>query len=64
MKPYHVKVPTMMSAYPTDSISNTDLDAQGSGTVTILETYRALLASGFKPKNDVEFHWYALLDMI
>lgn len=34
-------------------------DDDGSGTVTILESYRALLANGFKPKNDVEFHWYS-----
>lgn len=34
-------------------------DDDGSGSMTILETYRALLVSGFEPKNDVEFHWYS-----
>jgi leucyl aminopeptidase len=34
-------------------------DDDGSGTVTILETYRGLLASNFTPINDVEFHWYS-----
>lgn len=32
---------------------------QGSGSVTILEAYRALLLSEFQPKNNVEFHWYS-----
>ncbi|KAH7885878.1 hypothetical protein F5I97DRAFT_1876113 [Phlebopus sp. FC_14] len=34
-------------------------DDDGSGTVTILESYRALLASGFRPQRSVEFHWYS-----
>ncbi|KIK78401.1 hypothetical protein PAXRUDRAFT_834576 [Paxillus rubicundulus Ve08.2h10] len=34
-------------------------DDDGSGTVTILESYRALLAAGFKPRRPVEFHWYS-----
>ncbi|KAI5984158.1 hypothetical protein EDD15DRAFT_2311208 [Pisolithus albus] len=34
-------------------------DDDGSGTVTILESYRALLAAGFTPKRSVEFHWYS-----
>jgi len=34
-------------------------DDDGSGTVTILEAYRALLASDFKPIRTVEFHWYS-----
>ncbi|KAF9232595.1 hypothetical protein BU15DRAFT_81053 [Melanogaster broomeanus] len=34
-------------------------DDDGSGTVTILESYRALLASGFKPQRPVEFQWYS-----
>jgi hypothetical protein len=33
--------------------------SQGSGTVTILEAYRALLESEFQPENDIEFHWYS-----
>jgi hypothetical protein len=31
----------------------------GSGTVTILEAYRALLAANYTPIHDVEFHWYS-----
>jgi len=34
-------------------------DDDGSGTVTILEALRGLLASGLKPTRNVEFHWYA-----
>ncbi|KAJ2461630.1 hypothetical protein GGF42_000063 [Coemansia sp. RSA 2424] len=34
-------------------------DDDGSGTVTILEAFRVLLARGFAPRRAVEFHWYA-----
>ncbi|KAF9535087.1 peptidase [Crepidotus variabilis] len=34
-------------------------DDDGSGTVSILEAYRALLAADFKPKRTIEFHWYS-----
>lgn len=34
-------------------------DDDGTGTVNLLEAFRALLAAGFKPTNPVEFHWYA-----
>ncbi|KZS97501.1 peptidase [Sistotremastrum niveocremeum HHB9708] len=34
-------------------------DDDGSGTVTILEAYRALISSGIRPQKTVEFHWYA-----
>jgi leucyl aminopeptidase len=34
-------------------------DDDGSGTVTILESYRSILASGFVPDRPVEFHWYS-----
>lgn len=34
-------------------------DDNGSGTVTHLEAFRVLVAGGFKPKNTLEFHWYA-----
>lgn len=34
-------------------------DDDGSGTVTILEAYRALLESDFRPNRTVEFHWYS-----
>ncbi|KAF9469071.1 hypothetical protein BDZ94DRAFT_1153202 [Collybia nuda] len=31
----------------------------GSGSVTILESYRALIAADFHPERTVEFHWYS-----
>ncbi|KAG8763240.1 Leucine aminopeptidase 1 [Ceratobasidium sp. 423] len=34
-------------------------DDDGSGTVTILEAYRALIAANFTPVHDVELHWYS-----
>ncbi|KAG8955714.1 Leucine aminopeptidase 1 [Tulasnella sp. 424] len=34
-------------------------DDDGSGTVTILETYRGLISSNFTPAEDVWFHWYS-----
>ncbi|KAF9234736.1 Zn-dependent exopeptidase [Melanogaster broomeanus] len=34
-------------------------DDDGSGTVTILEAFRALVEAGFRPELPVEFHWYA-----
>jgi len=34
-------------------------DDDGSGSVTILESYRALLAADFRPVRPVEFHWYS-----
>jgi len=34
-------------------------DDDGSGTMTILESYRALLTSDFHPIRPVEFHWYS-----
>ncbi|KAL0056663.1 hypothetical protein AAF712_016732, partial [Marasmius tenuissimus] len=34
-------------------------DDDGSGTVSLIETFRALVASGFKPSTPLEFHWYA-----
>jgi len=34
-------------------------DDDGSGTVTILEAFRLILASSFTPTRPVEFHWYA-----
>jgi len=34
-------------------------DDDGSGTVTILEAFRALVQAGFAPERPVEFHWYA-----
>lgn len=34
-------------------------DDDGSGSVTILESYRALVAADFHPVRPVEFHWYS-----
>lgn len=40
-------------------IVSSGADDDGSGSVTILESYRALLASDFRPVRPVEFHWYS-----
>ncbi|KAF8946315.1 Leucine aminopeptidase 1, partial [Haplosporangium gracile] len=34
-------------------------DDDGSGTVTILEVFRSLVSTGFRPTRPVEFHWYS-----
>ncbi|KJA28016.1 hypothetical protein HYPSUDRAFT_83094 [Hypholoma sublateritium FD-334 SS-4] len=34
-------------------------DDDGTGTVNLLEAFRVLLASDFRPTTPVEFHWYA-----
>lgn len=34
-------------------------DDDGSGTTTIFEAFRLLLAHGFVPTRPVEFHWYS-----
>ncbi|KAL1924853.1 uncharacterized protein VTP21DRAFT_4507 [Calcarisporiella thermophila] len=34
-------------------------DDDGSGSITILESLRTLVAGGFAPKRSVEFQWYA-----
>ncbi|KAL0948871.1 hypothetical protein HGRIS_008990 [Hohenbuehelia grisea] len=34
-------------------------DDDGSGTVNLIEAFRALVASGFQPSTPVEFHWYS-----
>ncbi|TFY69933.1 hypothetical protein EVJ58_g152 [Rhodofomes roseus] len=34
-------------------------DDDGSGSMSILEAYRALLAADFRPEHSVEFHWYS-----
>jgi leucyl aminopeptidase len=39
--------------------SSEGADDDGSGSVTILEAYRALITSDFRPVNNVEFHWYS-----
>ncbi|CBQ68110.1 related to bacterial leucyl aminopeptidase precursor [Sporisorium reilianum SRZ2] len=34
-------------------------DDDGSGTVTIIEALRVLLAASWRPESDVELHWYS-----
>jgi len=34
-------------------------DDDGSGSMTILEAYHALIAANFTPTRAVEFHWYS-----
>ncbi|KAF8074637.1 Zn-dependent exopeptidase [Lyophyllum atratum] len=34
-------------------------DDDGSGSINLMESFRALLEASFKPKTPVEFHWYA-----
>ncbi|KAI0637799.1 peptidase [Trametes polyzona] len=34
-------------------------DDDGSGSMSILEAYRGLVAAGFRPERAVEFHWYS-----
>ncbi|KAJ7574457.1 hypothetical protein C8J56DRAFT_1064954 [Mycena floridula] len=34
-------------------------DDAGTGTVNLMEAFRALAATGFKPSTPVEFHWYS-----
>jgi bacterial leucyl aminopeptidase len=34
-------------------------DDNGSGSVGLMETFRQLVAAGFKPTQPLEFHWYA-----
>ncbi|KAF8826560.1 hypothetical protein HHX47_DHR5000377 [Lentinula edodes] len=48
---------TRLSADTTLAVSGADDD--GSGSVTILEAYRALLAADYRPVRTLEFHWYS-----
>ncbi|KAK0501397.1 aminopeptidase [Armillaria luteobubalina] len=34
-------------------------DDDGTGSVNLIEAFRALIAADFKPSTPVEFHWYA-----
>lgn len=34
-------------------------DDDGSGTVNLIEIFRALIAADFQPSTPVEFHWYS-----
>jgi len=39
-------------------------DDDGSGSTNLIEAFRVLVSSGFKPSTPVEFHWYAILSAI
>ena len=45
--------------YESPLLPEPGVDDGGSGTVTILGAFRALVQAGFRPKVPVEFHWYA-----
>jgi len=37
----------------------TSFTDDGSGSVTILESYRAILDADYHPIRTIEFHWYS-----
>ncbi|KAF8438937.1 hypothetical protein L210DRAFT_3504663 [Boletus edulis BED1] len=45
--------------YESPLLPAPDADGSGSGTVTILKAFRALVQAGCRPEVPVEFHWYA-----
>ncbi|KAL0581846.1 hypothetical protein V5O48_000214 [Marasmius crinis-equi] len=45
--------------YANPDLAAPGADDDGSGSITILESYRALLSADFSPERTVEFHWYA-----
>ena len=50
----------MMVQVSTSSFTVTRTsDFKNSGSTTILESYRALLAADFRPVRNVEFQWYS-----
>ncbi|UNI16595.1 Bacterial leucyl aminopeptidase [Purpureocillium takamizusanense] len=49
----------MDSTVGSPSARSPGADDNGSGSVTILEALRVIASSGIKPKNTLEFHWYA-----
>ncbi|KAH8834092.1 peptidase [Flagelloscypha sp. PMI_526] len=49
----------ILSISGSDSPDEVVVIDDGSGTVTILEAYRSLISSDFRPLKTVEFHWYA-----
>ena len=59
--PLLVRVSSCRSVFPGSTTDFCPLGADdgGSGTVAILEAYRALLESDFEPNRTVEFHWYS-----
>ncbi|KAN0086283.1 hypothetical protein V8E55_007417 [Tylopilus felleus] len=67
IQPNHaIKVPVIIIGSHLDSanyefpfLPAPGADDGGSGTATILEAFRALVQTSFKPNVPVEFHWYA-----
>ncbi|GJN71032.1 hypothetical protein PLIIFM63780_002377 [Purpureocillium lilacinum] len=49
----------MDSTGGSSSARSPGADDNGSGSVTVLEALRVVASSGLKPKNTLEFHWYA-----
>ncbi|WFC98206.1 bacterial leucyl aminopeptidase [Malassezia yamatoensis] len=47
------------SAHLIPFLRSPGADDDGSGTVTLLETLRSLIAVDWTPESDVEFHWYS-----
>lgn len=45
--------------FSLSACAQVELEDDGSGTVTILEAYRALITADFRPIRTVEFHWYS-----
>ncbi|KAI9442603.1 peptidase [Lactarius indigo] len=49
----------IIGAHQDSYLTSVGADDDGSGSVTILEAYRALIVSDFRPIQHVEFHWYS-----
>lgn len=60
--------PVTIIAAHLDSINRKDLhqgrapgaDDNAAAAADLIEVFRVLLASGFKPRTAVEFHWYVI----
>lgn len=57
--PVRLKVGDQTEPSHLTSPSLPGADDDGSGSMSILEAYRALIAAGFHPERAVEFHWYS-----
>ncbi|CAE6540653.1 unnamed protein product [Rhizoctonia solani] len=59
--------PTVIIGAHEDSINQSNpmsgrapgADDDGTGAVNLIEVFRVLVANGFKPSKNVEFHWYS-----
>ncbi|KAJ3066100.1 hypothetical protein HDU98_010592 [Podochytrium sp. JEL0797] len=66
-QPLEEELPVVILSAHSDSINSLNpwwgrapgAEDDGSGCVTIFETYRILVESGFVPKRPIEFHWYS-----